>query len=164
MTTPTTPAYPEAPAPQQPKKKHTFRNIMLVVLALFIAAFAGCAALIGGAVEEADKAIKAEAANNKPSEVTEGEAFEHDIWSVKPGWKIKPGPLGATVVGLRAELTGDTADAPLLTFTLDKGKQVMASIDCTGPQAQPGQVVRIGDCIPDGKAKGYDTVTVRDLL
>lgn len=158
-----TTAMPET-APAQPKKKHTFRNIMLVMLGLFIAAFAGCAALIGGAVEEADKAISAEEKNDKPTKITEGKAFEHDIWAVKGGWKIKRGPLGATVTGLRAELTGDAADSPLLTFTLNKGKQVLASIDCTGPKAQPGQVVRLNNCIPDGKATGYDSVSVADML
>ena len=43
-----------------PKKKHTVRNVVLVLLGLGILLFAGCIALIGGAANEIDKAIKEE--------------------------------------------------------------------------------------------------------
>lgn len=151
--------------PQQPKKKHTVRNVLLVIFVLMIAAFAGCAALINGAVESADKALTAEQANDTPTVIAEGKAFEHDIWAVKSGWAVQESQFGTTIKGVQAELTGKTADVPMLTFTLDKENRVLASIDCTGPKAQPGQVVRLNSCIADGKIKGvYDTVTVADTF
>lgn len=150
-------------APAQPKKKHTVRNIFLILFALFVLSVGGCMALIGGAASEMDKAMNEEAANDKPSKVTEGKAFEHDIWSVKSGWSVKGGMLGADIKGLRAEHIGDSVDTPMLTFTLDKGNKVLASIDCSGPEAQPGQIVKL-TCMPAGKASGYQSITVRDLF
>lgn len=47
-----------ATAPPVPEKKsHTLRNVLLVILALIVLTFVGCVALVGGAVNEADKAI-----------------------------------------------------------------------------------------------------------
>ncbi|RNL64379.1 hypothetical protein EFK50_07595 [Nocardioides marmoriginsengisoli] len=42
----------------QPKKKHTVRNVLLIMIVVFVAGIAGCLALIGGAANEIDKAIK----------------------------------------------------------------------------------------------------------
>jgi len=39
----------------QPKKKHTTRNVLLTLGVLILLAFAGCVALVGGAVNEANK-------------------------------------------------------------------------------------------------------------
>jgi hypothetical protein len=43
---------------QPPKKKHTLRNVLLVILLLFVLAIGGCMALIAGAANEVDKASK----------------------------------------------------------------------------------------------------------
>ena len=42
----------------KPKKKHTVRNVILIIIVLFVAGTAGCLALIGGAANEIDKSIK----------------------------------------------------------------------------------------------------------
>jgi len=46
------------PNPNIPKKKHTVRNILLIIVVIFVAGTAGCIALIGGAANEIDKSIK----------------------------------------------------------------------------------------------------------
>lgn len=43
-----------------PKKKHTVRNVILVIMGLFILMIAGCMALLGTAANEVDKASKKE--------------------------------------------------------------------------------------------------------
>lgn len=151
---------------QPPKKKHTLRNVVLILLGVGILAFAGCAALVGSAVDEVDDALEKEAKNDRPQPIEEGAAFTHDIWQAKAGWRIKVGgPLDMVEIkGLRVENVGGTADTALLTFTLDRGKNVLASMDCSSPEAQPDQVVRmscIGDDVPKGK---WDTITVKDAF
>lgn len=47
----------------KPKKKHTVRNIILIVLVLFFGGIASCLALIGGTANEIDKSIKKDDAN-----------------------------------------------------------------------------------------------------
>lgn len=148
----------------QPKKKHTVRNVFLILVGLSIAAFAGCTALIGGALEEADDAVSAEEENDKPSRVVEGKAFEHDIWAVKPGWRVVNGPLGdATIKGLRVEHIGDEQDTAMLTFQAERGKKVLANIECTGNEVQPGQVVRMSCLGTGGAVKGNYKLTVKDM-
>ena len=46
------------PNTPKPKKKHTVRNVILIVIVVFIAGTAGCLALLGGAVDEIDDSIK----------------------------------------------------------------------------------------------------------
>jgi len=45
----------------------------------------------------------------------------------------------------------------------ERGREVLASVDCTGPRVLPGEVARLRCGLGD-KARAYDTVTVRDLL
>ena len=52
--------YAYAP-PEPPKKKHTLRNVLLVLAALALAGIAGCAALLGSAAESVDDALDEEA-------------------------------------------------------------------------------------------------------
>lgn len=160
-----------APAPS-PKKSHTTRNATILVLGLFMLAilfFGGCAVLLGSAVDDVDKTMKEEAANDKPSKVVEGKAFTHDIWEVKRGWDIRDGgiekydtnPITGTITNV-----GNSADMPLLTFSLDKGNRVLGTVDCTGNKLQPGQSARL-DCVINetGPVRAnWDTVTVRDVF
>lgn len=152
-----------APAP---KKKHTVRNVILILCALAIAGFVGCTALVGSAFNEADKAVKKHDENKKPHDITEGKAFSHDVWEGSSGWKVTVGgPLDtADVEGLKLTNTGDKADTPFLTFNLDDGDNVLASIDCHGAEAEPGQTVRmqcVDDDAPDGE---WESVSVQTTL
>src|SRR4051812_9517020 len=85
--------YPGYPPPA-PKKKHTVRNVLLIVGALFILLFAGCVAFIGGVANEVDKAIKEDQANSAPHPVDEGASFTIGKYTVKDGWSIGKDVLG----------------------------------------------------------------------
>jgi len=148
-----------------PKKKHTVRNVILVILGLFILAFAGCMALFAGAVNEVDKAIKEEQANDKPRVVAEGKAFTHDSYGAESGWKVVNERFGgATIKGLRLTNTTDGARTALLTFRFYKGNENLAEVECSSNQLQPGEVSKM-DCVSmDGDfPKGYDTIKVSDF-
>lgn len=41
----------------KPKKKHTARNVIIIIVVLFVAGIAGCVALVGGAANEVSKSI-----------------------------------------------------------------------------------------------------------
>lgn len=61
MTQPPNPGqYPYQPqyAPPPPKKSHTVRNVLLILLGIFVLGFAGCIALVGGAAKSIDNESK----------------------------------------------------------------------------------------------------------
>jgi hypothetical protein len=132
--------------------------IVLGIIGLVVLAGA-----VDDAVEKIDSALAEEAANNRPTEIAEGAVFTHDIWKVADGWTVRQNAFGVTVTHLRAEHVGDDLDAPMLTFDLKRGREVLASVDCTGPRVLPGEVARL-TCDYGRNARAYDTVTVRDLF
>jgi hypothetical protein len=149
-----------------PKKKHTARNIFLVLLGLFILMFAGCMALVGGAVNEVDKAIQEEAANDKPAAVAEGAAFTHDGYEAEGGWKVVNKRFaGTSINGLSVTNTADEARSALLTFRFYEGNEVVGEVECSSNQMQSGEASSL-DCVSfDSKpVKGYDTIKVSDLF
>lgn len=162
--------YPYVPQPPA-KKKHTVRNILLVLVVLFILVVGGCMALIGGAANEIDKAIDKEAENDKPIAVTEGEAFDHDGFAAAKGWSVKSVQFGgAEIKGLKVTLTDDQdvsggGRAALLTFRLYQGKTVVSEINCSSNEMQEGETSTM-DCFSlDSKKLGsYDTIKVADAF
>lgn len=64
MTQPPNPGqYPYQPPPQyaptpRQKKSHTVRNVLLILLGVFVLGFAGCIALVGGAAKSIDNESK----------------------------------------------------------------------------------------------------------
>jgi hypothetical protein len=133
--------------------------IVLGIIGLVILANA-----VDDAVDEIDSALAEEAANDRPTQIAEGAAFTHDIWNVQDGWRLTGDRFGASIGHLKAELAGDSADSPLLTFDVKRGREVLASIDCTGPRVQPGEIARLS-CVSGEKIRGdYDTITVRDMF
>jgi hypothetical protein len=133
--------------------------IVLGVIGLVILASA-----VDDAVDEIDSALADEAANNRPTEIVEGAGFTHDIWKVQDGWRLTGGQFGSSIEHLKAELVGESADSPLLTFDVKRGREVIASIDCTGPRVQPGEIARLS-CLPNGTIRGgYDSITIRDMF
>lgn len=122
--------------------------------------------IVYGAVSAIDDSVQESEANRKPHDVAESQAFSHDVWEAEEGWKIKHEvPLDMVdIKGLRLTNTGDSPASPLLTFNLDKGENVLASIDCSGPNAQPGQSVRL-ECVPDNiPDDNWESISVRNLL
>lgn len=148
-----------------PKKKHTVRNVILVLIALSILFIGGCLALVGGAVNEVDKALQAEAENDKPVEVTEGEAFTHDEYQADEGWRVARDGMGtATIKGLKVTNEADSARAAQLTFRFYKGNENLGEVECTANQMQTGEKSGLQCFSLDEKfPKGYDTIKVSDM-
>lgn len=152
-----------------PKKKHTLRNVLLILALLFVLVVGGCVALIGGAINEADKALDEEAENDRPTAVAEGEAFEHDGYVADQGWSVAKEEFGgATVEGLRLTLEDDqevNGRSALLTFRLYNGNEVITEIQCSTNQMQEGETSR-ADCVSlDTEELGkWDTIKVSDAF
>lgn len=140
------------------------KKVLLGVVLALVLLGGGCFALVGMAVNEADKALEEEARNNAPSEVAVGKAFTHDDWAVAAGWKLRKDALGS------AEVVGDVtnkADAPrtmLLTIKVLDGDRVLADITCSTDELEPGQTTAI-DCLSGDKLpRAYDAITVEDSI
>jgi hypothetical protein len=149
-----------------PKKKHTVRNVFLVLFGLFILMLGGCMALVGGAVSEVDKAIQEEAANDKPTTVAEGAAFTHDGYEAEGGWMVaKERFAGTSIKGLRVTNSADEARSALLTFRFYDGNEVVGEVECTSNQMQSAEASRL-DCISfDSKpVRSFDTIKVSDMF
>jgi Protein of unknown function (DUF2510) len=155
--------------PPAPKKKHTMRNVLLLVVGLMVLLVGGCFALLGAALNEADKAIDEEVKNDTPTVVTEGRAFHHDGFAVADGWKVKPEQFGgATIAGMKVTLEDDQGitsgrDA-LLTFRLYNGKTVVTEIECNGNRMQEGETSPM-DCfsLDTKKVGNWGTIKVSDF-
>ena len=170
MSTSTT-QQPEPQVVYVEKKKGGFLKKFLIFVAvmggLMIAGIGGCAALVGGAANEIDKEMKAEAALDRPVDVTEGAAFEHDGYAFAKGWTIAPDQFGdLTLKGLTVanESHEGAEDTPMLTFTLWDGKQNVGTIEATGNAIAQGQTSKMDalalDSIP--READYNKVTVED--
>lgn len=149
-----------------PKKKHTVRNVLLILVLVFILFIGGCLALLGGAANEIDKAIKDEEANDKPKEVAVGKAFTHDDFEVDAGWKVaKDGLGGVNIEGLRTTNVADEARTALLTFRFYKGSENLAEVECSSNKVQPEES-SVLDCFSTSSEfpEGYDTVKVSDAF
>lgn len=155
------------PAPPQ-KKKHTVRNVLLILVLLFVLFIAGCMALIGKAADEASKSIDEETKNDTPTAIEEGKPFEHDGFAAAGGWKVAPEQFGgATIKGLKLTLKDDqgtsTGRSALLDFKLYNGKTVVATITCSSDDLQQGETATL-ECFSGNTKKlgKFDTIKVSD--
>ena len=156
------PGYYQQPPP---KKKHTVRNVILIIVGVLILLFAGCIALVGTGLNEVDKAIQEEQANNKPVEIADGAAFTHDDYAAEAGWRVaRDGLGGVTIKGLKVTNKASESRTALLTFRFYKGNENLAEVECSSNQIASGEVSRL-DCVSsDSKfPKGYDTIKVSDF-
>ncbi|WP_408897580.1 hypothetical protein ACJ5H2_00395 [Nocardioides sp. R1-1] len=160
---------------QQPpqKKSHLARNIIIAVVAGLILLCGGCFAVVGiGAnevAEEVDKAIKEEAENDKPKEVSEGAAFTHDGYEVAAGWKVAEEEFGGTNI-VDMKVTAVESDdieggrSALFTFRFYKGTDVLLEVTCSSNEMQVGESSKM-DCFGDGETvAGWDTIKVADAF
>jgi hypothetical protein len=158
------------PQQQPPKKSHTLRNVLLVVLGLIILGFVGCSVLVGTAVNEVDKSVKASEAKDaepggpdNPLEIKVGEAFEVSDFKYAAGWSVGSDGLGDLAIkNLKVENNRDDKDSALVEIKFLKGDEVLASADCTTSPITPGQTVTV-DCLSADKLpKQYDKITIND--
>ena len=127
-------------------------------------------ALLGGAANEVDKAIKKEQANDKPLEVSLGKAFTHDGYKVDGGWTLardfgnSPTIKGLHVTNTQKSDSGSSGRTALLTFRFYKGSENLAEISCNGKELQQGESSTM-DCFSTDKfPAGYDTIKVADMF
>lgn len=158
------------PNPNLPKKKHTVRNIILVLLALGILFVGGCMALIGGAANEVSKAIdeheNQEGGSNNPITLKVGEAFTIGDTSYAAGWTVKNDVLDTAVVkGLKVTNNGDDADYPSIEFRFWNGKTMLAEVSCGLLEEVPAGTTQLLDCTGDEPLpRKYDKLTVQNSM
>lgn len=160
--------YPQQPYQPQPvKKKHTVRNVLLIILALGILCIGGCFAILGAAVNEAGKAMDDETKNDTPTKVTEGGAFTHDGFKVAAGWKVKREQFGGvSLSGVKVtNASKDNQRSALLTFTFYKGTENLAEVECSSNELQAGESSGM-QCFSTAEKfpSGYDTIKVADAF
>lgn len=159
-------AYPQQPTPQSTPQKtsNTPRNVLLILLLLVMLALGGCAVLFSTVII---KETREEAANDKPTEVTVGEVFARDGFTVDDGWAVVPGEYdGVTIEGMTVTLDDDQdgGRTARFTFGLYDGKTVIGEIDCTSNEMHAGEMSRM-DCntADDVEIDDYKTIKVSDL-
>jgi len=156
------PGYYQGPPP---KKKHTLRNVLLILGLVFILFVGGCMALLGTAANEVDKAIQEEEANDKPKAVAEGKAFTHDDYEVAAGWRVVNELGSANIKGLRVTNVAGESRTALLTFRFYKGSENLAEIECSSNQVAADES-SVLDCFSTSSnfPKGYNTIKVSDAF
>lgn len=165
------------PYPYQPpqKKSHVLRNVIIAVIVGGILLCGGCFAIVGiGANEvskEIDKTLDEEAENDKPKEVQEGKAFEHDGYAIAAGWKVgEEEYFGTTILNMKVtakEADDDAAGGRTawLTFRFYKGTDVLLEVNCTSNEMQVGETSKM-DCssLETDSVKGWDSIKVSDAI
>lgn len=155
--------YQQAP----PKKKHTLRNVLLILALVFILFVGGCLALIGGAANEIDKSIKEDAnkagGTDNPLTIKEGEAFEVDGFKYSAGWAVDKDQFGfIKITGLKVTNDRDDKDSALVEIKFWNGSEVLASDDCTTSPIDVGTTVTLNCLGLDELPKSYDKITIND--
>ena len=152
-----------------PKKKHTVRNIFLILILVTGLGIAGCTALVGGAANEISKSIEEDAnkpgGTDNPMTITEGKPFEVDGFDYAAGWSLGKDGLGdLDVKGLKVTNNRDDKDSALVEIKLWKGTEVVALTDCTTEPIGVGTTVSLSCLSADKLPKGYDKITINDTF
>lgn len=160
---------PYAAQTRPPKKKHTVRNVLLVIVGLSVLLIGGCVALIGGAANEVGKAIEEDASKaggtDNPMDIEPGKSFEVDGFKYADGWSVNRDALGdVEIKGLKVTNDRDDRDSALVEIKLWRGTEVVALIDCTTEPIQAGTTVTLGCFSADDMPKKYDKVTINDAF
>ncbi|MDE9365747.1 hypothetical protein PZ938_09035 [Luteipulveratus sp. YIM 133132] len=156
-------------APQPPKKKHTVRNVILIVIGVCILGIGGCSVLvIGGAAKVAndiEKSDNAPGGPKNPLAITQGKAFEVQGFSYAAGWSVGNDEiLGTTVKDLKVTNNRKDRDGAIVEVKFLKGTEVLGTVDCTTEQIQVGQTVTL-NCLGTTKpVTGWDKITINDTF
>jgi hypothetical protein len=159
-----------APVQVVPKKSHTFRNIMLALIAVSVLFIGGCLALVGGAANEVGKSIEKEEAKDQepggpdnPLTIVEGKAFSVSGFDYAKGWKVGDDGLGSVdIKGLKVTNNRDDKDSALVEIKFMKGKEVLALTDCTTEPVAVGQTTSLSCVSADDLPAAYDRITIND--
>lgn len=141
------------------------KKVLLGVIIALVLMVGGCFAVLGAGLSAADKAISEEEANDKPSAVVAGKAFEHDGYEVAGGWKVVKDALGsADITGLKVKNTHDKTEVIQFTFTFVKGQNKLGEVECNAGELEAGQSAAM-DCfsLDEKFPTGYAEVRVADM-
>ena len=155
-----------------PKKKHTLRNVLLVLIGLGVLFIGGCVAIVGLAANEVSKEIdKAEKADaepggpDNPMEIAPGEAFSVRDFDYEAGWTLTGGDFGGIEIeGLKVTNNRDRKDSAIIEIKLWRGNEVLALADCTTEPITPGTKVTLACFSGDDMPNRYDRVTINDTF
>ena len=154
--------YPQPPQAQmQPvKKKHTVRNVFIILGILAVMGIGGCMAFVGAVGNEVSKSVDAEADRNAPRDVTVGKAFTIGKHETQAGWKVtKDSVLGGFQVSGKVKNVSDATSSSFIHFKfLSASGEVLGNVQCSSGDLEPGQVQALS-CSPDGKFGKYAKVT-----
>ena len=156
---------PQQYVPQ--KKKHTVRNVFIVIGVLMVLLVGGCIALLGSAANEVDKSIKRGetevGGTNNPLTIKPGKAFEVRGFAYKAGWKLGNDDLGSmAITGLKVTNGRDDRDSALVEIKVWKGDEVVALADCTTEPILPKTTTKLNCISADKVPEKYTRVTISD--
>lgn len=169
MSVPQQPPAPPAPY-QQPRKSHTVRNVLLILVAVFVLFVGGCLALIGGAANEVSKSIdNAEKQDQEPGgpdnplTIKEGRKFSVSGFDYSAGWKVTDDGIGSPdIKGLKVTNNRDDKDSALVEIKFMKGSEVLAVTDCTTEPVAVGETTTLSCISADQIPRSYDRITIND--
>lgn len=156
---------PVAPA----KKKHTVRNVFLVLILLSFLFIGGCFALLAGGANEVAKSIEKDAnkagGTDNPMTIVEGEAFEVDGFEYAAGWTVGKDVIdGIEIKKLKVTNNRDDSDSAIVEIKFWKGTEVLALSDCTSEPVDVGTTVSLSCFSADELPKGYNKITISDTF
>ena len=160
------------PYAQPPKKSHTLRNVLLVLVLLLVLAVGGCFALLAAGVNEASKSINDSIAKDKepggpdnPMTIEVGKAFSVSDFDYAAGWAVGTDALGdLDIKGLKVTNNRGEKDSAIVEIKFMKGSEVLALSDCSSDPIQPGQTVTLTCISTDKLPKKYDEITINDTF
>jgi hypothetical protein len=160
--------YPAQPYSEAPKKSHTVRNVLLGITLLAVLLIGGCLALIGGAANEIDKAIKEDANKEGGTDnaltIKEGEAFEVDGFNYAAGWSVGNEFGSPDIKALKVTNNRNDRDSAIVEIKFMRGTEVLAAADCTTSPIPVGQTVTLNCFSGDKLPKTYDEITINDTF
>jgi hypothetical protein len=145
--------YPQPVAP----KRHTARNVLLVIAGAFILITGGCLAVAANIGNDIAKDIEP-GGKNAPQVVVVGQAFTIGKHETLAGWKVVNEIGMFTVTGKVKNISEDTSTAFIHIKFLSATGEVLGNVACNSGDLEPGQVQALS-CLPDGKYGKYAKVT-----
>lgn len=161
-----------APLAQQyagppPKKSHTLRNVLLVLIGLAVLGVGGCFAVVGMAANEVSDSIEKDAnksgGTDNPKTITPGKAFEVDGFNYAAGWRLVDN-FGLDVKGLKVTNNRSEKDSAIVEIKLWRGSEVLAVADCTTEPIAVDTTTSVTCLSGDKLPKSYDKVTINDTF
>ncbi|MCD9198315.1 DUF2510 domain-containing protein [Aeromicrobium wangtongii] len=152
------------------KKSHTFRNVMLGIIAAGVLVIAGCTALLGSAANEVGESIEKEEAKDQqpggpdnPLTIVEGKKFSVLGFDYSGGWRITDDGLGSPdIKGLKVTNNRGKKDSALVEIKFMKGSEVLAVANCTTEPVAVGETTTLSCFSADELPKAYDRITIND--